>query len=776
VSRVQSAPISNIPDRNLFFTGRERVLMQLQEALAAQGRVALSGLAGIAKTQTAVEYAHRHLNEYDYAFWMTAHSREALISGYATTADLLGISLAEAQDQASVVRAVKQWLSAHQRWLLILDNADNLAMVRELIPTGRNAHVLLTTQAQAVGEIPQRVEIQEMEGEEGALFLLRRAKYILGDELFAAASPADQDEAKAIAAQLDGLPLALHQAGAYIKETGCGLSGYRDLYRSHALDLLGRRGALASDHAADHPEPVATTWALSFEKIEQANPVAAELLRLCAFMHPDGIPEEVLSKGAPELGPVLGTVGSDAFALNTTISEILKYSLLRRDPMASTLEIHRLVQTVLKQGMDEATKRLWAERAVRTVNRVFQSVHFSTWAGCERLLSQAEVCAELISNWAFEFPEAARLLNVAAKYLVERGRYSDAESLLQRSLAIREKALGSEHLDEAISVNNLAGFYEITGQYLKAEPLYKRAVLIRENVLGPDHPDLANSLNGLGVYYHTRGKYTKAEALYQQALAIRENVLGPEHPDVATSLNNLASLYRLQGQYAKAEPLHERSLAIRINARGPEHPDVAQSLNNFADLYRAQGHYAKAESFYGRSLTIRENALGPEHPNVASTLNNLAELYVTLGRYGKTEPLYQRALAIRKKVFGPEHPRMAESLHGLARLYETVGRYTDAEPFYQRALAIRENALGPEHPDVALSLNNVAEFYRALGRYVKAEPLYQRAVLIRENVLGPDHPDLANSLNSLAGLYRVLSHYEKAEPLYKRAMSIREKA
>jgi tetratricopeptide (TPR) repeat protein len=507
VSRVQSAPISNIPDRNLFFTGRERVLMQLQEALAAQGRVALSGLAGIGKTQTAVEYAHRHLNEYDYAFWMTAHSREALISGYATTADLLGMSLAEAQDQASVVRAVKQWLSAHQRWLLILDNADNLAMVRELIPTGRNAHVLLTTQAQAVGEIPQRVEIQEMEGEEGALFLLRRAKYILGDELFAAASPADQDEAKAIAAQLDGLPLALHQAGAYIEETGCGLSGYRDLYRSHALDLLGRRGALASDHAADHPEPVATTWALSFEKIEQANPVAAELLRLCAFMHPDGIPEEVLSKGAPELGPVLGTVGSDAFALNTTISEILKYSLLRRDPMASTLEIHRLVQTVLKQGMDEATKRLWAERAVRTVNRVFPSVHFSTWAGCERLLPQAEVCAELINNWAFEFPEAARLLNVAAKYLVERGRYSDAESLLQRSLAIRERALGSEHLDVAISVNNLAGFYEITGQYLKAEPLYKRAVLIRENVLGPDHPDLANSLNGLGVYYHPRKIY-----------------------------------------------------------------------------------------------------------------------------------------------------------------------------------------------------------------------------------------------------------------------------
>jgi hypothetical protein len=37
--------------------------------------------------------------------------------------------------------------------------------------------------------------------------------------------------------------------------------------------------------ASDHPS-VATTWALSFENIEKANPAAAELLRFCAFLHP----------------------------------------------------------------------------------------------------------------------------------------------------------------------------------------------------------------------------------------------------------------------------------------------------------------------------------------------------------------------------------------------------------------------------------------------------------------------------------------------------------
>jgi hypothetical protein len=87
----------------------------------------------------------------------------------------------------------------------------------------------------------------------------------------------------------------------------------------------------------------------------------------------------------------------------TPMSEILKYSLLRRDPNARILEIHRLVQAVLKQGMDEATQRSWAERAVRAINRAFPPpVEFSTWPLCDRLLPQARACAELINRRGHE--------------------------------------------------------------------------------------------------------------------------------------------------------------------------------------------------------------------------------------------------------------------------------------------------------------------------------------------------------------------------------------
>jgi hypothetical protein len=60
--------------------------------------------------------------------------------------------------------------------------------------------------------------------------------------------------------------------------------------------------------AFDYPESVATTWALSFENIEKANPAAAELLRFCAFLYPDQIPEEMFSKGAQTPVPLKSTV------------------------------------------------------------------------------------------------------------------------------------------------------------------------------------------------------------------------------------------------------------------------------------------------------------------------------------------------------------------------------------------------------------------------------------------------------------------------------------
>lgn len=197
------------PDYNPCFTGREQKLMEIKKTLNNHSRVALSGLGGIGKTQIATEYAYRYLNDYDYIFWVNADSQERLVSSYIKIASQLKVLERNAQDQSRVIEAVKYWFTAHGCWLLIFDNVDEIKNIKQFIPLGKHGHVLLTTQARAIGTMMARIEILEMESEEGELFLLRRAKCIEADALLNAASEADQEIAKKIVEQLGGLPLAL---------------------------------------------------------------------------------------------------------------------------------------------------------------------------------------------------------------------------------------------------------------------------------------------------------------------------------------------------------------------------------------------------------------------------------------------------------------------------------------------------------------------------------------------------------------------------------------
>ena len=333
-------------------------------------------------------------------------------------------------------------------------------------------------------------------------------------------------------------------------------------------------------------------------------------------------------------------------------------------------------------------------------------------------------------------------LNKKIIELYQAGKFAEAVPLAQQVLAIREKALGSDHPDVAQALNNLAALFRDQGRYAEAEPLLKRALAIYEKALGPDHPDVARALNNLAALYGDQGRYAEAEPLYKRSLAIRERALGPDHPDVATVLNNLAVLYGDQGRYAEAEPLYKRSLTIREKALGPDHPNVAAALNSLAELYRSQGRHADAEPLYKRSLAIWEKALGPDHPDVARALNNLAALYDEQGRYAEAEPLDKRTLAIWEKALRPDHPYVARALNNLATLYAHQGRYADAEPLYKRSLAIFEKALGPDHPDVAAALNNLAALYVHQGRYADALPLVRTTIANKSAATWPALPVL----------------------------------
>lgn len=809
------SPLWSVPySQNTYFTGRESLLEQLHCALSsgytgsAMRKRAISGLGGVGKTQIALEYAYRYHGGYKAVFWIRAESRETLLADFMRIACLLNLIQYGRQGQTptnvlsgeqsltvltsqsvnsvdfrevtlpntnwyQLVGSINQWFSKYPDWLLIFDNVDNLAIIEEFIPKLGKGSILITCRMQSLGNIVTRpVEVYVMDLEEGMLFLLRRAGILSLEGVLDTISNDDRANASALVNELGGLPLALDQAGAYIQETRCDLSRYLNLYKKHSATLLKRRGA-----SSEYSQSVATTWSLSFQNVEKNNPIAAEMLRLCAFLHPDAIPEDVFTEGKDDLGPVLSTVVDDPIALDEAIEALLRYSLVKRNAGTKTLTIHRLVQIVLKDTMSEEKRRQWSERTIRVCNCLFPvvkrgPVDMAQWPHCEQYLPHAQVCLVLDEQHVLMTLEAASLFHHVGCYLYLRGRYTEVHPFCERALMIREQLLGLEHPDVAESLDLLAALYHKQGRYADEEPLFQRIISYREKALGLEHPDLARSLYGLGKCYYRQGKYAEAESVLLQALAIFREALGTDN---ANTLSRLGILYWEHGRYAEAEPLLQQALTIFERVLGPTHPDVANGLTRLGILYKAQGRYTEALPLYQRALSILEKTLGAEHRDVAISLNNIGSLYYLQGKYTEVEPLWQRALSIFEKVLGSEHDHVGTSLNHLAGLYICMEKYAEAEPLLQRALTIHQKSLGIEHVRTINDLCSLGNLYTRQEKYVEAEQLLQQALALYEKIRGLEHPDVAESLINLGALYRKQGRDDKAKLLFQRALTVQEK-
>lgn len=615
----QSAPalgtpqaVFNVPlPLHPHFTGRQQTLQALRQALLETPLVALWGLGGMGKTQTALAFAHRYADENPTAavLWLGGESASALALGLFALGRPLWRSGRLSQpyddrDPATVRQVVSDYLEHATDYLLICDNVDAPQSLRDVWPRRFGGRVLLTSRSREVHRLGAVIiELGKLPEHE--------ARAYLG----ACHPPRSKEEHQSLAElvqEFDGLPLALAQAAAFLTEHQSRYGDYLRQYRKQRLDLL-EQGL-----PADYPRSVATTWALSVAELERLAPSSVELLKLCAMLHPDAIPEELLFWSLPEQ--------DDALALDRRLKPLLNHGLLQRDREERLLSMHRLVHQALQQRLDPSEQQRLARAVAAYLDASFPFVQYENWQLCRRLLPQAAQLSEYVERFALFDMAAARPLEQAGYFLGEQGQYAAAEPLLRLALLIREKALGLEHPDYATGLNSLGRFLREQGRLDEAEPLCQKALAIWERTLGPEHPRVAFGLNNMGKLLHARGQLPAGEPLLRRALRIREKAYPADHASITYSLHNLGWLLYEQGSLAEAEPLLRRAVAVREKILDPGHPELALALRSLGVLLSADGKPHEAEPLLQRALLIQEHALPASHPQLQATRLALEEL------------------------------------------------------------------------------------------------------------------------------------------------------
>ncbi|KAF5425651.1 MAG: Tetratricopeptide (TPR) repeat [Candidatus Methanocomedens sp.] len=607
-------PTWNVPhNRNPNFTGREEHLASLKTALNSGKSAALTqaihGLGGVGKTQLALEYTYRNVAEYDIVWWVRSEEPATLASDYASLAKALDMPEKEAADQLLIIKAVKQWLEQHPKWLLVFDNAKDRADVNDYLPQGKTGHVLITSRNVNWRGTATPLDVKVLERKESVDFLLKRTGYT------------DREAADVLAEALGDLPLALEQAGAYMEAKGRNISYYLNMFTVHKNKLLNRAAP-----STDYPDTVATTWDIAFNEVKQISHSSADLLNLCAFLASDDIPVELLNSGVQYLPESLTAVAADPLAFDDAVDPLRRYSLV--EITAESISVHRLVQAVNRDRLDGDEKKKWAEAAVRIIDEAFpfDSDDVRTWIVCSRLLSHALAAAEHAEALDVALDSTGRLLNQTGLYLKERAQFAEAKGMHERALAIYEAEYGPDHPDVATNVNNLGLVLKALGDMEGAKKMFERALAIDEATYGLDHPTVAIRVNNLGGVLQALGNMEGAKKMYERALAIDEAAYGPNHPQVAIYVNNLGGVLQALGDLEGAKKMFERALAIDESTYGLDHPDVAIDVNNLGFVLEALGDMEGAKKMYERALSIFTEYLGEDHPNTVTVQNNLDSL------------------------------------------------------------------------------------------------------------------------------------------------------
>ncbi|KAL9082446.1 MAG: hypothetical protein Q9165_008892 [Trypethelium subeluteriae] len=501
-------------------------------------------------------------------------------------------------------------LSKNTHWLLIYDNYDNpqlsgdkdestLDLLR-FLPDSDHGSIIITTRLSRVA-LGYRIQVKKLVDTHDSLEILSNASGRRGIM--------DDPAAVELTKELDGLPLALSTAGAYLEQVTTTFSEYLRLYKASWLKLQTTSPQLTSYE----DRSLHTTWQLSLDQIERQNVLSARLLKLWAYFDRHDVWFELLQHGYSADNDWMQSLVEDIISFGTAVRILCNYGLVDADPsLHETVGsggysmhscVHSWTVSVLNKDWDESLARL----ALTCIAlEVPDSNENKWWLLQRRLLAHATRHDNFVAN----------------------GKVNTA---------------GMEW-----TLHNLSSLYADQGKLAEAERMYMRALQGYEEALRPKHTSTLGTVNNLGLLYADQGKLAEAEGMYMRALQGYEEALRPKHTSTLGTVNNLGILYKNQGKLAEAEEMYMRALQGKEEALGPKHTSTLQTVNNLGILYKNQGKLAEAEGMYMRALQGYEEAFGTNTSSYVLVLNttyNLGILYAETKREDMAIIMYTKALS-----------------------------------------------------------------------------------------------------------------------------------
>jgi MinD-like ATPase involved in chromosome partitioning or flagellar assembly/tetratricopeptide (TPR) repeat protein len=771
-------PVWNVPQRNAGFTGRGAVLVQLRDRLSASVTAvvpqALFGLGGVGKTQLAIEYAHRFAANYDVVWWISAEQPHLARSSLAELGQRLHLERGENLDET--VRIVNEALRQgrpHQRWLLIFDNVDQPETIRDLIPQGAG-HVLLTSRNQAWNQEARALQLGVFDRGESVELLTRRVRNL------------DRPDAEQVAERLGDLPLAIEQAASWLNATAMPVAQYLDLLDTQLMRMLDENPPMG------YEKTTAATWLLSLERLRQRTPAAAKLLEVCAFFAPEPISTKLIysSRFTQVLLPYDATL-RDPILQGRLIREIGRYALASTNSAQTSIQIHRLVQAVISNSLDEATR---VENRSH-VQSVLASFERDNPDNPENHPVYAMLWPHLRHSGALESedPAVRQLVVEMARYLQQSGDLASSRQLAEEALRIWRERFGEDTTALLMSFN-LGNVLRLQARFEEAYEVDRNAFdALRDRIdAGWDHPYTVMTAGNVAADLRALGRYQEALDLSRLTRDKAYDVFGEEAPRALMAANNVAVSLRLIGDFAQALDIDEDIYPTQVRLYGSHDRVTLLSADNFAHDLRAVGRFREArellEVVLERSrLTLGENnilslrvarslaatlrklgefaaaramtddtlrryreTLGIEHPEALACLMNRACEESALGKHAESRRTAQQAVAGFQQVYFPNHPFLLAGQNNLAVFTRLAGSPAEARDLAESVLASFRANLGGEHPyTLSAQVNLGNDLYQA-GEYAAALELDERTWQSMVHVLGPNNPDTLAAANNVA--------------------------